>query len=305
MLRGLWPCFCFLLSENSSHTPWQQSLPKHRQTKGNQPAHHWKERSETRMPTGEPKDTPRHGFCLAHVHVHRCDLLLYLFIFLFRELSPFSFLVRLPQVLPFLSSLSFSRSLQPSVSPSTGNDATRGIPCVLSDIRVCMCLGCSGTEVILTTACTQSPSLLCGQALISSVHLSGFRGTPTGLHSNTLPRSTSGLPQNEDNALSSCWAFLFRIGRQWKGGLLIPIKHNNRRPRLSLPLSAPPPQHTEKSWETARIHKSKIPSPHSYPWANRNRKIWAISRLPCFPYLCQCPKLQISPFFLYCNILER
>ena len=109
------------------------------------------------MPTGEPKDTPRHGFCLAHVHVHRCDLLLYLFIFLFRELSPFSFLVRLPQVLPFLSSLSFSRSLQPSVSPSTGNDATRGIPCVLSDIRVCMCLGCSGTEVILTTACTQSP----------------------------------------------------------------------------------------------------------------------------------------------------
>lgn len=131
MLRGLWPCFCFLLSENSSHTPPQQSLPKHRQTKGNQPAHHWKERSEPRMPTGEPKDTPRHGFCLAHVHVHRCDLLLYLFIFLFREHSPFSFLVRLPQVLPFLLSLSFSRSLQPSVSASTGT-ATRGVPCVLS-----------------------------------------------------------------------------------------------------------------------------------------------------------------------------
>lgn len=216
------------------------------------------------MPTGEPKDTPRHGFCLAHVHVHRCDLLLYLFIFLFREHSPFSFLVRLPQVLPFLLSLSFSRSLQPSVSPSTGT-ATRGVPCVLSGIRVCVCLGCSGTEVILATACTQSPSLLCGQALISSVHLSGFRGTPTCLHSNTLPRSTSGLPQNEDNPLSSCWAFLFRIGLQWKGGLLILRKHN-RRPRLSLPLSARPPhQHTEKSWETARIHKSKIPSPPFYP----------------------------------------
>lgn len=132
-------------------------------------------------------------------------------------------------------------------------------------IRVCVCLGCSGTEVILATACTQSPSLLCGQALISSVHLSGFRGTPTCLHSNTLPRSTSGLPQNEDNPLSSCWAFLFRIGLQWKGGLLILRKHN-RRPRLSLPLSARPPhQHTEKSWETARIHKSKIPSPPFYP----------------------------------------
>lgn len=82
MLRGLWPCFCFLLSENSSHTPRQQSLPKHRQTKGNQPAHHWKERSETRMPTGEPKDTPRHGLCLAHVQVHRCDLcFIYLYFF--------------------------------------------------------------------------------------------------------------------------------------------------------------------------------------------------------------------------------
>lgn len=36
---------------------------------------------------------------------------------------------------------------------------------VCPDIRVCVCLGCSGTEVILATECTQSPSLLCGQAL--------------------------------------------------------------------------------------------------------------------------------------------
>ena len=115
---------------------------------------------------------------------------------------------------------------------------------VCPDIRVCVCLGCSGTEVILATECTQSPSLLCGQALISSVHLSGFRGIPTGLHSNTLPRSTSGLPQHEDNPPSSCWTFLFQIGLQWKGGLLIPRKHN-RRHRLCLPLSAPLHTHRE------------------------------------------------------------
>lgn len=96
MLRGLWPCFCFLLSENSSHTPRQQSLPKHRQTKGNQAAHHWKESSETQMPSWEPKDTPCHGLCLAHVRVHGCDLLLYLLIFLFRALSHFPFLCACP-----------------------------------------------------------------------------------------------------------------------------------------------------------------------------------------------------------------
>lgn len=50
------------------------------------------------VPTREPKDTPCHGLCLAYVHIREHDLLLYLFIFLFRELSPFSFLLYLPRL---------------------------------------------------------------------------------------------------------------------------------------------------------------------------------------------------------------
>lgn len=158
-------------------------------------------------------------------------------------------------------SLSFSRSLQPSVSPSTGN-ATRGIPCVLSDMHACV--WAVQAQRLFWLQSVQSPSLLCRQALISSVHLSGFRGTPTGLHSNTLPRSTSGLPQHEDNPLSLCWAFLFQIGLQWKGGLLIPRKYN-RRPRLCLPL-VPSPTHTDREiLGDCQSSESKIPSPHSQP----------------------------------------
>lgn len=69
----------------------------------------------------------------------------------------------------------------------------------LTYMCACVCLGCSDPEVILATVCTRSPSLLCARALIYSVHLSGFRGAPTGLHSNMLPRSASGHPQNGDD----------------------------------------------------------------------------------------------------------
>lgn len=58
---------------------------------------------------------PCHGLCLARVHMSEHDFLLYLFIFLFRELSPFSFLVDLPQVIPSVLWLSYSVSLYLSV----------------------------------------------------------------------------------------------------------------------------------------------------------------------------------------------
>lgn len=106
---------CFLLSENSSHPPGSnhyQNTDKPKVT--SQPT---TERRDLRhgIPTWEPKDMPCHGLCLARVHMSEHDFLLYLFIFLFRELSPFSFLVDLPQVIPSVLWLSYSVSLYLSV----------------------------------------------------------------------------------------------------------------------------------------------------------------------------------------------
>lgn len=59
----------------------------------------------------------------------------------------------------------------------------------------------------------------------------------------------------------------------------------------------PSPTHTDREiLGDCQSSESKIPSPHSQPWANRNQKVWGISQLPCFPYVCQCPSCRFPLF---------
>lgn len=89
-----------------------------------------------------------------------------------------------------------------------------------------------GSKVILVS--------VCAHLLTYSAHLFGHRGAPIGFHFNMSPEWGW-------SSLSSCWAFLFQIGLQWKGRLLI-IQYPATED-LYLPCPSVPP-YKETPWDT-------------------------------------------------------
>lgn len=89
-----------------------------------------------------------------------------------------------------------------------------------------------GSKVILFS--------VCAHLLTYSAHLLVHRDAPIGLRFNMFPEWGW-------SPLSSCWAFLFQIGLQWKGRLLI-IQYTATED-LYIPCPSVPP-YTEIPWDT-------------------------------------------------------
>lgn len=203
---------------------------------------------------------PCYGLCLARVHMSEHDFLLYLFIFLFRELSPFSFLVDLPQVIPSVLWLSYSASLYLSVT-SCPWESYR----MVFDRHTHTCMCAHGSELFKarghfdSTVYTLSLLCVCTHSLI--LFISGCRRAPTGPHSNALPGSVAGCPQNGDDPHYHVGHFFSRLACDGKEGFW--LLENTATEDLYSPY--PFSHHTKKCCETASLHKSKVPSPHSHP----------------------------------------
>lgn len=290
MLRGLWPFFCFLLSENSSHTPRQQSLPKHRQTKGNQPAHHWRERSETRMPTWEPKDTPCHG--LARVHVHGCDLLLYLLILLFGELSPFSFLYACPRSSHFCCHFHSQGPCNHQCPPALGTLHTAFCACCLTCVRVSGLFrhrGYFGYRVY-----SHPPSYVDRLSSLLSISLA-LEELPLVFTRTRCQDLLLAFPNMRTTPCRHVGHFFSRLACSGKEGFWF-LENTTEDLDSACPLVPSPHTQTEKSWETASLPKAKYLLPTPSPEPIETRKSGAFHS--CHVFL-MCANVQVAdfPFF--------
>lgn len=144
--------------------------------------------------------------------------LLYLFIFLFRELSPFPFFCACPghpiSVVTSVTSCPWESYIMVFATYChTGVNVPE----------------CSGPEVVVLTVCTHAPSsvytltqLFCLSLWLQRcTHWCPLRHVARACF--WLSAECGWLP------LSSCWTFLFQIGLWWKGRLLIARKQSNRR----------------------------------------------------------------------------
>lgn len=133
---------------------------------------------------------PCHGLCLARVHISEHDVLLYLFIFLFRELSHFPFLWTCPRSSLFCCYLHTwchcTHQLCPVLGKAIGWYLIRTFTHACVHVsELFRARGHCGHNVY-----TRSLSCVCTLSLI--LFFSGFRGAPTGLQSDPLPGSAPG-----------------------------------------------------------------------------------------------------------------
>lgn len=108
---------------------------------------------------------------------------------------------------------------------------------------------------------TLTLSPMCAHSLIRSVDLSGFRGAPAGLYSDTSPASVSGCCQNADDPrCHHVGRFFSRLVCDGKEGFWL-LENTAAEDPVSLSLSAP----TLPSKKPLSLHKSKVTSPHPHP----------------------------------------
>lgn len=195
---------------------------------------------------------PCHGLCLACVHISEHDLLLYLFIFLFREHSHFPFLYSCPRSSHFCCFFHF---------PCHGNHQWECYTLVGSmhssltgHAHVSELLG---SKVILVS--------VCAHLLTYSAHLLSVEMHPLF---STLTCSQNG----DDPHCHHVGHFFSRLACNGKEGFWSFNIQQQKTYIFPTPLSLL----AKKSHEIPSLHKSNVPSPYPQALANWNRKIWAI-----------------------------
>lgn len=152
-----------------------------------------------RIPTWEPRGIcPHLGLCSAHVPISEHNVALFIY-FSFQGAFPiFPSCIPAPahpiSVLTFILHATVTiRYLPPLGKPHSVFNVPLQSP-LCAWVWVFRSRGHFGYSV-----CTPPLSVTCMHPFIYSVYLSGFRSTPTGLHSSMLPGSASGCPQTVDD----------------------------------------------------------------------------------------------------------
>lgn len=284
---GVWG-LVYASSENHSQ-PWQQTLPNHRQTKGN---HQPSLEGESRAPGSclRSHKCISHALGLAGVHSQGPDRPHYWCVFLYQGALPSFF-----SWTPALVTLPFCRFFHPLIDSLSLGKATELY------VRGTNTAQATHLQRLLWSPCVHTltpPSHMHMLSLVLFPTLA-FWGAATGLCSQNCQDPLLAIPRVGADCCIHHVGHSFSkpacSGREGSGS----EKHKYRGPALPSPYTLLP----HKPHEI--FHQNKISHPpHARLPTNGNQKIGAILGPPFSPYLCQCPRYRF-PIFLYCNILER